>query len=137
MLGGEEIGGEVAADRVAKIRLGHVEQPLGAARGVDHRDVQPAEIACRSLEQPGDILLLGKVDRDAIALAHLADAGERVLEMLLVAAADEDTRTFAGEQNGDRAADPGGAARHQHAATGKRRDGGVRVGSIGHEGSKN
>src|SRR3546814_10622192 len=62
---------------------------------LDDRDVDRAETGLCGLEKAVDIFGDRQVDIDAVALPHLVDALQRVVEMLGGAAADEDVDAIA------------------------------------------
>src|SRR5690606_5856467 len=101
---------QIGVDDIADLLDIGVTHTVRRKAGVDHRDVDAAQILGTLLDEAVDVFLLREVDVDAIAFAHLADAFERIVEMFGRAPADEDLHAFAGQQDRNGAAYPGRAA---------------------------
>ena len=129
-----QIGGEVGLELIARLALAAVGQGRSRDRGVDDRDVDFAQIGFCGFEKAVDVFGDRQVDIDAVALADLVDALERVVQMFGGPTAYEDANAIACQEHRDRASDAGRAAGDDRLAAVKARPLGMRILFVDHFG---
>ena len=129
---GGEVGREIGGDGIAHVVVAHLGQGVRRDGGVDHGDIQPAEVGVGLAVEAFDIVGLGEIEGDAITLPHLPDPLQRIREVVRIAAADEDLHAVGREQDRDGPADAGGPTGDDGAASGQGGSRGVGVGFRGH-----